>query len=114
MRATSCLLTLTKHILVLTAHLTFLTAALGQGSLTPPASPGATMKTLQQIEPRADLQSEPPPFGVSTASPDYEFVITEPGSYYLSRNLGATKPSAIRILAEDVTLDLNGFEIFRN
>ena len=53
-----------------------------QGSLTPPGAPATTMKTLEQVEPRID---------VLTLSGDatYHHVITQPGSYYLSGNLGA-------------------------
>lgn len=82
-----------------------------QGPLAPSAGPGPDMKTLRQIEPRTDLQASPAPSGISTSDPNIHFVISAPGSYYLSSNLAATKPSAISITVSGVTLDLNGFEI---
>ncbi len=71
------------------------------------------MKTLQQVEPRTDLQATPPPAGVITTNADYHFIINQPGSYYLSANLGVTKANGIQINAEGVTLDLSGFQISR-
>jgi parallel beta-helix repeat protein len=85
---------------------------LAQGSLTPPGAPAPTMKTLAQIEPRIDLQNAPAA-AVTTTDPNFHYIITQPGSYYLSANLAATKPNGIQINAEGVTLDLNGFEISR-
>jgi parallel beta-helix repeat protein len=70
------------------------------------------MKTLQQIEPRIDLQNAPTS-AVTTTDANYHFIITQAGSYYLSANLGVTKPSGILINVAGVTLDLNGFEISR-
>jgi hypothetical protein len=94
-----------------------------QGPLSPPATGGGTigpdaavdgsgnpqtnMKTLHQVEPRTDL---------STVAGDatYEHIIDQPGSYYLSKNLDVTKTDGILINASGVTLDLNGFVIFRS
>ena len=87
-------------------------AARAQGSLVPPGAPAPTMKTLQQIEPRIDLQSAPAS-AVTTTNAAYHFIINQPGSYYLSANLDVTKSNGIQINAEGVTLDLNGFEISR-
>lgn len=89
-----------KHTIIL-----FLLAicAYAQGPLTPPGVPAPTMKTLAQIEPRIDvlaLGAQPP------------YIIAEPGSYYLSGNIiAANGQSGITILAQNVTLDLNGFTI---
>ncbi|MFN0128609.1 MAG: right-handed parallel beta-helix repeat-containing protein [Verrucomicrobiales bacterium] len=88
--------------------------ALAQGPLTPPpGAPAPAMKTLLQIEPRTDLQSTPPAAGVNTGDASYHFIINQPGSYYLSANLGVTRPNGIQINAEGVTLHLSGFEISR-
>ena len=70
-----------------------------QGSLTPPPGvPAPTMITLSQMEPRAPISSAP-------------ITITQPGSYYLTTNLSVTAANAITIVANNVTLDLNGFAI---
>src|SRR5580698_1789256 len=61
--------------LVLLATFNFqLATVFAQGSLTPPGAPAATMKSLDQIEPRTPISSAP-------------FTITNPGSYYLAANL---------------------------
>ena len=39
------------------------------------------------------------------------FKITQPGSYYLTGNIGALSKSGIEIAANNVTLDLMGFNI---
>ena len=70
----------------------------GQGSLTPPGAPGATMLTLSQIEPRTPISSAP-------------FTITKPGSYYLTTNLTVSTGDAIDIDTNGVTVDLSGFTI---
>ena len=73
------------------------------GPLTPPpGAPQPTNKTLQQVEPR---------FPISQA--DTPFVIARAGSYYLTENLTplATGSDCIRVVASDVTIDLNGFLI---
>lgn len=70
-----------------------------QGSLTPPGAPAATMKTMEQIEPRIPISSIPA-------------TISQPGSYYLTTNLTAgAGEDGITISAPDVTLDLNGFTL---
>jgi hypothetical protein len=73
-------------------------SAFPQGSLTPPGAPAPTMKTLAQIEPRTPISFAP-------------FIITQPGSYYLTTNLSVTIGDAIDIATNRVTLDLNGFTI---
>src|SRR5579883_3089423 len=73
---------------------------LAQGSLTPPGAPAPTMKTLSQIEPRTPISSLP-------------FLITTPGSYYLTTNVtGTSGNNGIVITTNDVHLDLNGFTLF--
>ena len=79
---------------------------LAQGNLTPPGAPAATMKTLDQIEPRIDVAKLPGDVGSHV-------IISNAGSYYLSANLEVTKTNGITIAAAGVTLDLNGFEIAR-
>ena len=87
--------------------------AFAQGSLTPPGAPAPTMKRLDEIEPRLNLQASPAPAGVDTTDANYHFIINQPGSYYLSANLGVTKANGIKVNVEGVSLDLNGFEISR-
>ena len=80
-------------------------SARAQGDLTPPGPPAPTMKTLQQIEPRGD---------VNRLSGDGAalFVISSPGSYFLSGDILATDArDGIRIEANDVSLDLRGFRV---
>src|SRR5262245_11395448 len=72
--------------------------AFAQGSLTPPGAPAPMMKTLAQIEPRTPISSAP-------------FTISQPGSYYLTRNITVSSGNAITIATNGVTLDLNGFTI---
>lgn len=102
----------------------------GQGLLNPPSTGGQavgiagpldgsggpmpTMKTLHQVEPRHDLLNGP--WGAATKIVEISdsranYVIKEPGSYYLSNNLDVVKSCGIIIEADNVTLDLNGFVI---
>ncbi|MDX2116216.1 MAG: hypothetical protein SFZ24_11455, partial [Planctomycetota bacterium] len=75
------------------------------GQLSPPPGP---IKPTPGPEPRTPLSDETTP-GDATA----HFVISQPGSYYLQRSLtgSAVTRSAIRIAADNVTIDLNGFSI---
>ena len=83
-------------------------ALLAQGSLTPPpGAPGATMLTLSQIEPRTPVDATHTGSGGSA-----KFLITQPGSYYLTTNIvGVSSEHGINISANNVTLDLNGFSL---
>lgn len=77
----------------------------GQGSLTPPGAPAASMKSLAQVEPRIPVQSLP-------ADGTAQYVISQPGSYYLTDNItGVASKVGIRITASNVTLDLSGFAL---
>jgi hypothetical protein len=78
------------------------------GPLTPPGAPASTHKTLTEVEPRIPLNQTNTPSGAFGV-----FEITQPGSYYLADNLivPGDKILGIRILAENVTIDLNGFTI---
>ncbi len=83
------------------------------GTFPPPGVPTTpVMKTLQQIEPRVDLLNSIGANGVTTDA-THHFIITSPGSYYLTANLAVTKTSGIQITADGVTLDLNGFALTR-
>jgi hypothetical protein len=82
------------------------TAALVAGPLSPPAGPVAsTYKTLAEVQPQTPIQSLP---GSQVA----QYVITQPGSYYLTASItGVASKSGIQVLANDVSIDLNGFEL---
>lgn len=76
-----------------------LSTCLAQSPLTPLGPPAPTMKSLDQIEPRTPISSLP-------------FVISQPGSYYLTTNLtGTAGQNGITITGARVTLDLMGFEL---
>jgi hypothetical protein len=78
---------------------------LAQGSLTPPGAPAPTMKTLDQIEPRIPISATTTPGDTSDS-----FIITNPGSYYLTTNfIASSSKNGIRIATNNVTIDLNGF-----
>lgn len=63
------------------------------GPLDPPGPPGST---LPQVEPRIPISSLP-------------YVITQPGSYFVTNHLAAGAPNGITVSANDVEIDLNGF-----
>ncbi len=88
------------------------------GPLNPPAGPiTSTGKTLQDIadkiartdlgfaEPRVPVQSLP---GSATA----QYVISQPGSYYLTENIqGAAGKHGIEIVTDRVAIDMCGFSL---
>ncbi|HLO41086.1 MAG TPA: right-handed parallel beta-helix repeat-containing protein [Phycisphaerales bacterium] len=81
-----------------------LAGILRAGPLDPPAgSVSPSYKTLAQVEPRTPI-----PGGTFAAA----YVITQPGSYYLTDNIRlGSGGSAIFVQASNVTIDLNGFSI---
>ncbi|MES2923878.1 MAG: right-handed parallel beta-helix repeat-containing protein [Verrucomicrobiota bacterium] len=85
-------------------------SALGQGSLTPLGAPAPIGKTLDQVEPRIDVQRTFNPLPTDASN---QVIINTAGSYYLTANLVVTKTNAISITVSGVTLDLNGFQISR-
>jgi parallel beta-helix repeat protein len=100
----------TSIILVAAVGSLLLTASSGfaQGALTPPPGPpGPTMLTLSQIEPRTPVATNTTPGDANDL-----YIISQPGSYYLTANLVAVgSENGIEILANNVTLDLNGFTL---
>lgn len=94
-----------KPRLILLAALLSSSQTFAQGSLTPPPGPPvASMKTLDQIEPRIDLAT------VATDA-NNRFVISQPGCYYLSSNIAATGKNGIAIHVDNVSIDLGGFSL---
>ncbi|MFT3683742.1 MAG: hypothetical protein QM783_02250 [Phycisphaerales bacterium] len=79
------------------------------GPLSPPAGPiGSTGRTLAEIEPRTPVHS----LSGDTAN---VHVITQSGNYCLTSDIIRTAgKTAIRIAADFVTLDLNGFSMIGN
>lgn len=80
----------------------------GAGPLNPPAGAvGPTNKTLAEVEPRTALSATNTPGDVSSV-----FIITQPGSYYLTGNVVTTGGrNAIMVGADNVTIDLSGFAL---
>src|SRR6476469_6853818 len=73
-------------------------SAFPQGSLTPPpGTPAPTMKTLDQVEARIPIDTAHTP-GDQTN----EFIISQPGSYYLTGNLSVAKTNGISVVAVGV------------
>ena len=101
-----------------------------QGNLAPPGGPAPTMLTLDQIGAKSDQANtkldqlntkadsisanteKRIPVDASHTATDgtHQFVISTPGSYYLTDNI-LTTSEAILISGSNVTLDLNGFSI---
>ncbi len=78
------------------------------GPLTPPAGAIApSFKTLTEVEPRIAINAVNTP-----GDADSVFKITQPGSYYLAGNVqGASGKNGIKIVSQNVTVDLNGFNV---
>lgn len=83
-------------------------AATGAGPLDPPAGPIApTMRTLTEVSPRIPVNVVNTP-----GDADSIYRIAASGSYVLTGNVtGAPGKHTIKIVAENVRLDLNGFMI---
>ncbi|GMV26253.1 MAG: hypothetical protein AMXMBFR58_22840 [Phycisphaerae bacterium] len=76
----------------------------------PPGSISPSYKTLTDIEPRTALSDANTP-GDNDSTPSL-YRITQPGSYYLTGNIEVPAGKvAVEIVADNVTLDLSGFEI---
>lgn len=85
--------------------------AFAQGSLTPPAGPPAPVfKTLDQVEARIPLVAGQPGVAVDANG---QVTISQPGSYYLTKNLVITTQThvGITVSSDNVTLDLNGYSV---
>lgn len=95
-------------IAVSAAALLAATSVLLAGPLNPPAGPVAsTAKTLVEVEPRIAINASNTP-----GDADSLFRITQPGSYYLTGSFtGALSKHGIEVVADGVTIDLNGFAI---
>jgi len=85
-------------VLVLAGLVVFGLTATG-GNLEPSGPPAATMKSLDEVEPRK-------PIGQA----DIPLTITESGSYYLTCDVNSAG-TAITVEANDVTIDLMGYKL---
>ncbi len=97
----------TRAALFLVALSSFLPTALA-GPLSPPLGPvTSTAKPLSEIEPRIAVNATNTPGDANSS-----FIISQPGSYYLTSNLiGTNLKNGISITSANVTLDLNGFTL---
>ena len=95
-----------KKIYIIITALSVVGATFGQGPLTPSGAPAPTMKTLNEL----DTSIKQVAGRIPISHPGY--IITEPGSYYLTTNLvTTTNQRGITINTSNVTVDLNGFSI---
>lgn len=78
------------------------------GDLDPPAGPiTPTMKRLDEVEPRTAINATNTPGDANSV-----YKITQPGSYYLTGNIGGESGKhGIEIAASNVSIDLNGFAL---
>src|SRR5262245_53371403 len=90
-----------KAILILLIFSMALVSSFGQGGLTPPGAPAPTMKTLDQLDAKIERR---------TPISSLPFTISAPGSYVVTSNL-TSAGAGITISANDVTVDLNGFNL---
>ncbi|MEM1424712.1 MAG: hypothetical protein AAGH64_12015, partial [Planctomycetota bacterium] len=77
--------------------------AFAQPSLTPPAGP---IEESGRFGNRIEINQTNTP-----GNADALFVISEPGSYVLTRDADAGELSGIYIASDNVTVDLNGFTL---
>ena len=85
--------------IVVIAGMLALSSAATAGNLQPPAAPGSTMKTLDEVEPR-----------ISISQTDIPLNISESGSYYLTEDVNSTGIAVI-VNVNDVTIDLMGYQL---
>jgi hypothetical protein len=97
-----------RNAIILIASLSAVAVFAIAGPLSPPAGPiTGTYKTLGDVEPRVAVNATNTPGNVN-----YSFVISQPGSYYLTGNItGVSGKAGIEIVASNVTLDLCGFAL---
>ncbi|MHC4394505.1 MAG: right-handed parallel beta-helix repeat-containing protein [Planctomycetota bacterium] len=79
-----------------------LSSANNAGNLEPSAAPAPTMKTLDEVEARIPIPGSSSPIGT--------FVISSAGSYYLTADRYAND-DGIRVDVDNVTIDLNGYNL---
>ncbi len=96
-----------KKSYLLCGYLLLISLASAQGPLAPPGAPAPLMKTLDQVEPRTPVNAVNTPGDTNAL-----YVISQSGSYYLTGDvLGVPDKHGIRIDADYVTLDLNGYTL---